>query len=127
MAPGGGRSAWSRPPPRPRTSRGLSHGSEVVPTPTYVVECYWPEVTEEVVRLTLRRIASAARHDPAVERAHALGCIIVPTDGMVLFLFRAPAGIVVKNQSWLSDLPFDRIVESIQISVDGQLRASNER
>ena len=91
-----------------------------IPTPTYVVECYWPEITEELARLTFGRIASAARRDPTPEVAQPLGCILVPSDGMMLFLFRAPNMRAVNHQSWLSEVPFDRIVESIQIGLDQQ-------
>jgi hypothetical protein len=42
----------------------------------------------------------------------------MPSDGMVLFLFRAPNEGLVKDQSWLSEVPFDRIVESIQMGLD---------
>jgi hypothetical protein len=84
------------------------------------VECYWPEITEELVRLTFGRIASAARRGSIAEVAKPLGCILMPSDGMVLFLFRAPTAGLVKEQSWLSELPFDRIVESIQIGLDHQ-------
>jgi hypothetical protein len=87
--------------------------------PTYVVECYWPEITEELVRATFGRIASTARRQSSAE-AQPLGCILVPSDGMVLFLFRAPNEGWVKDQSWLSEVPFDRIVESIQIGLDHQ-------
>jgi len=38
----------------------------------------------------------------------------------VLFLFRAPNEALVRDQSWLSEVPFDRIVESIQIGLDHQ-------
>jgi hypothetical protein len=92
----------------------------VVPTPTYVVECYWPEITEELVRVTFGRIASAARRGSNAERVKLLGCILMPSDGMVLFLFRAATAGLVKEQSWLSEVPFDRIVESIQIGLDHQ-------
>jgi hypothetical protein len=71
------------------------------------------------VRATFGRIASAARRQSTAE-AHPLGCILVPADGMVLFLFRAPNKAWVKEQSWLSEVPFDRIVESIQIGLDRQ-------
>lgn len=90
--------------------------SEVDPTPTYVAECYWPQVTEELAKTTFRRIAAAAARQGSRE-AQPLGCILVPTDGMVLVLFRAPNEEWVKNQSSLSEVPFDRIVESIQIGL----------
>jgi hypothetical protein len=69
-----------------------------------------------VVKATFGRIASAARRQSSVE-AQPLGCILMPSDGMVLFLFRAPNESCVKDQSWLSEVPFDRIVESIQIGL----------
>jgi hypothetical protein len=92
----------------------------VVPTPTYVVECYWPEITEDLVRETFGRIASGARRGSIAEVAKLLGCILMPSDGMVLFLFRAPNESLVKEQSRLSELPFDRIVESIYIGLAHQ-------
>jgi hypothetical protein len=71
------------------------------------------------VRATFGRIVSTARRQSTAE-AQPLGCILVPTDGMVLFLFRAPNEWLVKDQSRLSDVPFDRIVESIQIGLHYQ-------
>jgi hypothetical protein len=73
-------------------------------------------MTEELVRSTFGRIASAARRQPSSE-AEPLGCILMPSDGMVLFLFRASNEAFVKEQSRLSEVPFDRIVESIQIGL----------
>lgn len=71
------------------------------------------------MRAAFGRIVSAARRQSCAE-AQPLGCILVPSDGMVLFLFRAPNEGWVKDQSWLSEVPFDRIVESIQIGLDHQ-------
>lgn len=71
------------------------------------------------MRAAFGRIVSAARRQSSAE-AQPLGCILVPSDGMVLFLFRAPNEGWVKDQSWLSEVPFDRIVESIQIGLDHQ-------
>ncbi len=75
-------------------------------------------MTEELVRVTVGRVHLAARGDSNAEGVQLLGCILMPSDGMVLFLFRAPNEELVKDQSWLSDVPFDRIVESIQIGLD---------
>jgi hypothetical protein len=70
--------------------------------------------------VTFGRIASAARGDSTSQRVQLLGCILMPSDGMALFLFRAPNEGSVKDQSCLSDVPFDRIVESIQIGLQHQ-------
>jgi hypothetical protein len=69
------------------------------------------------VRAAFGRIASAARRQP-IAQGQLLGCILLPSDGMVLFLVRAPNESWVKDQSGLSELPFDRIVESIQVGFD---------
>jgi len=66
------------------------------------------------------RIASATRQDATAEGAQLLGCILMPSDGMVLFLSQAPTERSVKDKSWLSEVPFDRVVESIQIGLDHQ-------
>ena len=69
------------------------------------------------MRVTFGRIASGTHQVSSAEGVQLLGCILMPSDGMVLFLFRAPNARLVKDQRWLSDLPFDRIVESIQIGL----------
>jgi len=61
--------------------------------PTFVVECYWPAITEQQVRHTLtllRPARNAARTQESIDR---LGCILLPSDGMAIFLFRAPSAI----------------------------------
>jgi hypothetical protein len=42
----------------------------------------------------------------------------VPADGMALFLFRAPSEDVVRRIGRQSELPFDRIVQSIHVGFD---------
>jgi hypothetical protein len=37
---------------------------------------------------------------------------------MVLFLFRGPSEDLIRERSTLAEVPFDRIVESIQIGVN---------
>ncbi len=71
------------------------------------------------MRLTIGRIALAARRR-SIAKGQLLDCILLPSDGMALFLVRAPNESWVKDQSGLSELPFDRIVESIQVGFDQQ-------
>ena len=78
-----------------------------------MVECYWPGIEqdagaalERVSRLTGRSVVT-------------LGCIMVPADGLALFLFRAPSEASVRLVSQLADVPFDRVVESINVGLDG--------
>jgi hypothetical protein len=87
--------------------------------PTFVVECYWPGITEEQVRHALalvERVRNGAATGDSVDR---LGCILVPTDGMAIFLFRAPSALRLAETAQQSGLPFDRIVESIPVGFSG--------
>ena len=62
--------------------------------PSFVVECYWPGITEEQVRHALALVGRARNGSGAGEPVSRLGCILVPSDGMAVFLFRpfgAPA------------------------------------
>ena len=74
--------------------------------PTFVVECYWPGITEVQASAALTRV-----EDPI----QALGCILVPSDGMAIFLFWSPSSIRLSETSRLAELPFDRIVESVHV------------
>jgi hypothetical protein len=53
------------------------------------------------------------REDSLAERVRCIGCILVPSDGMALFLFSAPSEDAVRRLGQLTEIPFDRIVESI--------------
>jgi hypothetical protein len=88
-------------------------------TATFVVECYWPEMTAEHVEDALHRLARSGGGDADRGPVQSLGCIMVPSDGMVLFLFRGPSSAMVRDRSERAEVPFDRIVESIQIGLSG--------
>jgi hypothetical protein len=87
-------------------------------TRTFVVECYWPEITEEQVKETLSRLAPSPNRGDSAVAVHSFGCILVPSDGMALFLFRGPSEELVRERSERAEVPFDRVVESIQIGVN---------
>jgi len=82
--------------------------------PTFVVECYWPGITEEQVRHALALIGRARNEGETAEPVSRLGCILLPADGMAIFLFRAPSAPRLAETAQQAGLPFDRIVESIQ-------------
>jgi hypothetical protein len=86
---------------------------------TFVVECYWPGTIEREARETLERIVRLSREASPEEAVRSLGCILVPADGLALFLFTASNIDAVRRVSRLSELPFDRIVESVHIGFDG--------
>jgi hypothetical protein len=87
-------------------------------TRTFVVECYWPEITVEQVREALSRVAPLPVTGGPADEVESAGCILIPSDGMALFLFRGVSEDVVRNLSENAEVPFDRIVESIQIGLD---------
>jgi hypothetical protein len=89
---------------------------EEAPAPTYVVECYWPGIAEDQARDALARVARipqcTASHG---DSARCIGCILVPSDGLALFLFQGPSAAIVQSWSTWAGVPFDRIVEAVQI------------
>jgi len=85
---------------------------------TFMVECYWPGMIEPRVRETLNRVVRLAGEPVPDEVVRFLGCILVPGDGMALLLFRASSEDTVRRIGRLSELPFDRIVDSIHIGFD---------
>jgi hypothetical protein len=81
-----------------------------------VVECYWPGIDEAEVRDVLARVTHLRRGTAASGRAvRSLGCILVPSDGLALFLFEGPSAALVDEESAWAQVPFDRIVEVVRI------------
>ena len=86
---------------------------------TFVVECYWPGMTEEQARETLERVIHIAREACPADGAWPLGCLLLPSDGMALYLFVAPNEAAVRQIGSRAEVPFDRIIESIHIGIVG--------
>ena len=83
--------------------------------PTYVVECYWPGITEAQAKDALAGIERARNGVRAPNCVHPLGCVLVPSDGMAFFLIVGPSEARIREAGELIQLPFDRIVESFPI------------
>ena len=88
------------------------------PVKTFMVECYWPGTIEQKAPESLNRVVRLVGESVPGEAVRFLGCILVPADGMALFLFRASSEDIVRRIGRLSELPFDRIVHSIHIRFD---------
>jgi hypothetical protein len=86
--------------------------------PTFIVECYWPGITHAQARHALCSTGGTENATATRARARPLGCILVPSDGMAIFLFQSPSFAEVGEAAERAELPFDRIVESIQVSVN---------
>ena len=81
-----------------------------------MVECYWPGITEAKVREALARINLGGAHGTRqVGTVRSIACILVPSDGLALFLFEGPSASLVHERSASIDVPFDRIVEAVRI------------
>ena len=82
---------------------------------SYLVECYWPGVTEDKLATLVRRaqaVASELRHSG--RRVDFLGSILVPADETVFCLF-AGAEEDVRAVSERAAVPFERVLASLRI------------
>ena len=86
------------------------------PTPTYIVECYWPAISQRQAKAALAGIARSQEGVSPTDRVWPLGCILVPPDGLALFLIASPSADLIRDVGERIQLPFDRIVESISIA-----------
>ena len=85
--------------------------------PSYMVECYWPEITEQHANYALASIIHHQKEAPVSELVQPIGCFLVPSDGMAFFLFVGPSAALVRKAGELTALPFDRIVESVPVAL----------
>lgn len=83
-----------------------------------MVECYWPGITEGQVRAILERSGLAGRLSSQAG-VQPLGSLLVPSDGMVIFLFEGTSPAAILEAAALAEVPFDRIVEFQHIMAGG--------
>lgn len=88
---------------------------------TFVVECYWPGMIEEDARIILDRVIQLGEEASPGRSVWSLGCVLMPADGLALFLLTAPSEDTVRRAGQLVDVPFDRIVESVLVGFGEQL------
>ena len=93
--------------------------SQTRPAPqSYLVECYWPGVTESRVMVTARRARQAAEelseHGREITYRSAF---LVPDDEVAFCLFDASSPAVVEEACRRADIPFDRILPVTPIDV----------
>jgi hypothetical protein len=81
-----------------------------VQTSRFVVECFWPGVTRDLVAAANARARQAALHHRSLR---FLGSLLVPGDEVVLFEFSAASSEEVVRASREAALPFDRVAESL--------------
>lgn len=79
-------------------------------TARFLVECFWPGVTRELVEAANARARAAALQGDSLR---FLGSLLVLGDEVVLFEFSAASSEEVVRASRQAALPFDRIAESL--------------
>ena len=83
---------------------------------TYLVECFWPGVTQEAVEAAngraRERAAALGREGSSLR---FLGSLFVPADEVVFFQFTATSSEEVARASLEAQLPFDRVALSVWI------------
>jgi Protein of unknown function (DUF4242) len=83
---------------------------------SYLVESYWPGVTEPGVSMTMRRARQAAEElsGPDSEIRY-MTSYLVSKDEVAFCLFDATSVSLVEEACRRAELPFDRIVAIVQI------------
>jgi hypothetical protein len=76
----------------------------------FVVECFWPDVSEIDVEALDRRVTQAARG----LSVRYLGSILLRDDEVVLCRFEGTAAIV-KEVAERAEIPFERILQSKEV------------
>jgi hypothetical protein len=88
----------------------------------YLVECYWPGVTESELATVARRVEAAAQRlsREGSEVTYLTG-LLVPEDEVALCLFEAGSSANVEEACRQGGLPFDRILSVAVISPEGDV------
>jgi hypothetical protein len=99
----------------------VTDGGSVEPLQTYLVECYWPRVTEEKAaavadraRLAIAELASAGTV------VNYLGSLLVPEDEVVFYLFEGSSAEAVRAVGRLAEIPYERVLLSKEQRSDDQ-------
>jgi hypothetical protein len=89
--------------------------SETSEPTTYLVECYWPGISEEKLAAAAGRAEEAAHKLRTQGRElRFLGSILVPADETVFCLFDG-LETDVRAVSQHADIPYERVLESVRI------------
>jgi hypothetical protein len=81
---------------------------------TFVVECYWPDVTPDALRAVRARVR-AATPEGAGAPVRFLGVLLIVADEVAFWRFEADALDAVDQVSRAAGLSFDRILEYREI------------
>jgi hypothetical protein len=83
--------------------------------PTFIAECFWPNVGEQEVDDGAERVRrSAAELTAEGHRVSFAGTILVPGDEVVFYLFDGESADDVQAACMRAGIPLERVVESIR-------------
>jgi hypothetical protein len=85
-------------------------------TRTYLVECYWPGVSEAQLG---RVIGRALRREAVWTEVTWIESVLVPADEIVLCVFEGPSVQAVEAATRRAGLPAERVVESLRVVTRG--------
>ena len=91
---------------------------------TFLVECYWPGIESDSGMSTERVSRVTAAWEGSQRSVKWLGCILLPSDGLALFLFQAMNELDVKAFGRRAEMPFDRVVEAIRVDRESRQEGS---
>jgi hypothetical protein len=74
------------------------------PVPSFVAECYWPDVREEEVRTLDQRIDASLGED-----VRYLGSVLIRDDEVVLFHFEGTAD-AIRRVAERARVPYERLL-----------------
>lgn len=86
---------------------------------TFLVECFWPGVTEEAFANGAERARATARELRAIGRDVAfLGAVLVLRDEIAFWRFACESPRVLDELSSLAELSHERVLECVEVSGD---------
>jgi hypothetical protein len=89
----------------------------VVMMRTFLVESYWPGIGADALAAS-ERVSQVADWTGSGGSVRWLGCLLLPSDGLALFLLQAPSELEVEALGRRAEMPFDRVVEAIRVRPD---------
>jgi hypothetical protein len=94
---------------------------------TYLVECYWPGVSEHQLAAATRQAqAAAAQVRQQGRKLRFLGSLLVPAEETVFCLFEGSESDV-RAVSAQAGVPAERILESLRVGAGEQAEAEESR
>ena len=89
---------------------------------TYVVERYWPGVTEELLADALARVTEASKRLHG--RLDHLESVLIPDEEFVFSVFAASSVDHVREANRMGHAPFERVVQATVLPGRAALRST---